>query len=427
MKIALLTLGTRGDVQPYAVLGQALKQRGHQVTLSTAKNFEALVTYYGINFLPVDADFQAFLETEEGKKMMKNPFRAQKNLSTWVHPMIYDALTTFYSLAKDSDKVLYHVKTLADYFADQFPEKMIRANVIPAFQPTKEFANPVFSSLPLPEFLNKFTYSLTDLGLKMMQKPIRSFREHSGLSKGNKKIELPSLYGISEHFLEKPKDYPKDSHFTGFWSAASSEELAKDVVDFINQGEPPLLLTFGSMPFESKMDIYKALNKLTETLKTRLIVIKGWGLTDAKELESNRAIKIVSAAPYDKLFPFVKAVIHHGGIGTIAACLQAGKPFLSCPILYPLGDQHFWGTIAYKKGVALKPVPLKKMTEELFINKVSELLHTEALYRNSLQLRNKLKTENGVMKACELIENNDLRLCTAALPITLEVTRSGSQ
>ncbi len=31
MKIALLTLGTRGDVQPYAVLGKALKDRGHEV------------------------------------------------------------------------------------------------------------------------------------------------------------------------------------------------------------------------------------------------------------------------------------------------------------------------------------------------------------------------------------------------------------
>ena len=35
MKIAILTLGTRGDVQPYAVLGQALRQRGHEVILST--------------------------------------------------------------------------------------------------------------------------------------------------------------------------------------------------------------------------------------------------------------------------------------------------------------------------------------------------------------------------------------------------------
>ena len=80
MNIAILTLGTRGDVQPYAVLGQALKQRGHHVTLSTAKNFEALVKSYEIEFVPVDADFQAFLETDEGKKMMKNPFRAFKQM-----------------------------------------------------------------------------------------------------------------------------------------------------------------------------------------------------------------------------------------------------------------------------------------------------------------------------------------------------------
>lgn len=75
MKIAILTLGTRGDVQPYAVLGQALKNRGHKVTLSTAKNFEQLVKSYGIDFAPVDADFQEVLDSDEGKKMMKgNPF-----------------------------------------------------------------------------------------------------------------------------------------------------------------------------------------------------------------------------------------------------------------------------------------------------------------------------------------------------------------
>ena len=48
MKIALLTLGTRGDVQPFAVLGKALQQRGHKVTLSSAKNFASLADSYGL-------------------------------------------------------------------------------------------------------------------------------------------------------------------------------------------------------------------------------------------------------------------------------------------------------------------------------------------------------------------------------------------
>ncbi len=216
MKIAILTLGTQGDVQPYAILGQALKLRGHQVTLSTAKNFELLVKSYDIDFLPVDADFQEFLNSEEGKKMMKNPFRAKKNLSIWVYPMIYNSMNVFYNLAKDSERVIYHIKTMGDYFADQFPEKMIKANVIPAFQLTKEFINPVFSALPLPSFLNSLSYKLSDLGISMMMKPVNEFRKDAGLPVKFKKPNLPSIYGISEYFLDKPKDYPANSYFTGF-------------------------------------------------------------------------------------------------------------------------------------------------------------------------------------------------------------------
>lgn len=168
MKIAILTLGTRGDIQPYAVLGQALKERGHQVTLSTAKNFEDLVLSYGIDFVPVEADFQAVLESDEGKKMLKgNPFAIKRNLNTWIYPLIKNSLIEFYKLAMESDLILYHVKTLADSFADQFPQKMIRASVLPIVEPTKEFANPSFSGLPVPKFLNRFSYTLSNFSIKL--------------------------------------------------------------------------------------------------------------------------------------------------------------------------------------------------------------------------------------------------------------------
>lgn len=128
MKIALLTLGTLGDVQPYAVLGQALQRRGHQVTLSTAKNFESLVRSYGINFTPVEADFQAFMETEEGKKMMKNPFRARKNLESWVYPMIDQAMTTFFSVAKA--QAMGTLQRLAEYLTQSIGDNRVIITLI---------------------------------------------------------------------------------------------------------------------------------------------------------------------------------------------------------------------------------------------------------------------------------------------------------
>src|SRR6185503_5210776 len=99
MKIVILTLGTRGDVQPYTVLGQALKKRGHNVALSTGKNFEGLAKKYNLEFEPVEADFQALINSDEGKAMMKNPFLARRHFKTIVQPMMVSALKRFYEIS----------------------------------------------------------------------------------------------------------------------------------------------------------------------------------------------------------------------------------------------------------------------------------------------------------------------------------------
>ncbi|HEX8376238.1 MAG TPA: glycosyltransferase, partial [Pedobacter sp.] len=108
MKIAISTIGTRGDVQPYAILGKALAARGHDVTLSTARNFKDLVEGYGINFHPIDVDYQEILNSDEGKKILKaNLFAIQRNLDKLIYPLIEASLNECYQLAQNSDLFIY--------------------------------------------------------------------------------------------------------------------------------------------------------------------------------------------------------------------------------------------------------------------------------------------------------------------------------
>jgi sterol 3beta-glucosyltransferase len=65
MKIAITTVGTRGDIQPYIALGLGLKEAGYDVLLVSAKNEEAFVKSYGLDFFALSVDIQKLMEGNE--------------------------------------------------------------------------------------------------------------------------------------------------------------------------------------------------------------------------------------------------------------------------------------------------------------------------------------------------------------------------
>lgn len=403
MKIAVCTIGSRGDIQPFLVLGNALAQRGHQVRFATAQMYSSLVARYTVEFTPFSGDYGTLVDSQEMKRVIgANPFTISKNLKEKVYPIIENSLETFLEVAKWADAVVYHPKTLIDAFGSLFPEKLIKAYVVPAFVPTKEFPSPAFSGLPIPPFLNRVSYKMTNALIGTVKGPIQAFCSKHDLPKKIELLDTLTIYGISPHFIPKPPDYPEHHHFTGFWFDSSSTELPEQLLQFFTSKKKKLIITFGSMPYKSKIDINKFISAILAQMDVRVLLVRGWGLKDIPIAESEEVLAIDSA-PFDKLFPLADAIVHHGGAGTTASALQAGLPMMICPVLHPVGDQMFWGRKAHEAGLGVPPIPLSQLTLFQFVNSMRQLLGQDFSLA-SQRMRDNLAQEDGLAKAVEIIE-----------------------
>jgi len=128
MKIAILTLGTRGDVQPYIALGLGLSRAGHAVTLGTSADFEAMITGHGLGFAPFEFSVRKLVDDPDGRAAFESK-RAALRLYRKVAPQMPRLLDDAWKAAQGAQAVLYHPKilngldrSLASRFGEHRPE-----------------------------------------------------------------------------------------------------------------------------------------------------------------------------------------------------------------------------------------------------------------------------------------------------------------
>ncbi len=404
MKIALCTIGSRGDVQPFLVLGEYLSKQGHQVKVSSAKMYESLASEYDVEYVAFEGDYESIMDDSKLKKKIgKNPFALGKALKEQVYPIIENSLATYYDLLKWSDVILYHPKTMIDGIGSEMQHKLIKTYVVPFFTPTRTFTNPVLMFLPVPKFLNKLTYKFANAMMNSLSTPVKNFRKKNHLPKSDLLLETPVLYGISPSFLEVPKDYPKDHIYSGFWLKENKKDrLSEKLVKFLAKKQKTLIITFGSMPYQSKTDINVFIDAIIQKHNVNVLIVKGWGLNEVEIKESNQVL-VIDYAPFELLFPQADYIIHHGSAGTTAMALKAGLPQMICPILHPFGDQYFWGKQVQNMEVGVAPIPLKKLTVSNLLSSFNEL-KADKLKVKAKALQSKINNENGFLVAEKFIE-----------------------
>lgn len=395
MKINILTIGTRGDVQPYLGLGAGLAARGHDVAVQTLAEFKDAVEDTGLEHRPLRGDFIAAaqargVDAPPSLKMMREYRR-----------MAAGTLEDEWAAAKDADLLVFNPAAWGGpHIAEKLDIPAFAAFPTPMYTPTRTFPSPFIPRGSLGPF-NKVSHSFViKSGPAAFRKPISHWRRNVlDLPKRGGRT-FPMLYAFSEHVVPRPPDWPEDVVVTGYWFHDSDQSWRPppSLAEFIDGGAPPVYIGFGSMFTNRAEEVTKIVLKTVGRTGQRAVISTGWGGLRPENPPDD--VHVVDAVPHDWLFPRMAAVVHHGGAGTTAAGLRAGKPSVICPFIT---DQFFWGRRVHDLGAGPEPVPQRKLSAERLAAAIDCAVNDEAVAEASRGLGDRIAREDGVAVAADYI------------------------
>ncbi len=410
MKVGIAAVGSRGDVQPYVALGQGLRRAGHDVRLLVDPTFGDLVRGAGLELAPIAADPAAAL-ADDLAAIGDNPLR----LFGWFRRHLTPIARTHFQDVRDAseglDALLHSALALAAPHVAERRGIPSLATYVQPLSATAEFASPMMprppSWAPLKRALNRLGYRFGDAVIFRLVSDVLDECRRDILGQGPlprgwfrslQRSRWPIVYGYSEHVLPKPADWGDWLHVTGYWFLEEGAwEAPRELREFLEAGEPPVYVGFGSMEKSGTSDTTDLVMEAARLARVRAIVLGG----GPSPTRLSDTVLAVPGAPHDLLFPRCAAVVHHGGAGTTAAGLRAGVPAVTVPFF---ADQFFWGWRLSDLGAGAPPIRRRKLTAARLAGAIRLVTASDRIRAVARELGSRIRSEDGVGTAVKLIE-----------------------
>jgi sterol 3beta-glucosyltransferase len=414
MKLAILTAGTRGDVEPCVALALGLQRAGREVTVGADPNFRSFVTSRGVGFSPVRADFQSFFASEEGKVLMSGDYvrHVLHGVPPAIMAMRQYMLQDSWQAVCDADAVLYHPRVLGAYdAAEKRGIPAVLFEFLPLLAPTREFPHPMAPNLRLGGLINRLSYAtvqlahLPYLGIRNRWRarglglPPRPWYADDFTRRGR---PMPILYAFSPNVVPPPPEWRGRALVTGYWflDAPTDWRPSPELLAFLDAGPPPIFVGFGSMFIHNTERVTGMIVEALKKSGRRGILATGCG--GLANVHEPGVVFEVESVPHGWLFPRVAGVVHHGGMGTTAAGLRAGKPTLICPFFH---DQPFWGKRIFDLGAGPHPIRQHRLSVDRLTDAFRSMTTDERMCRRAAELGEKIGAEDGVGRAVAWMES----------------------
>jgi sterol 3beta-glucosyltransferase len=400
MRIALATVGTTGDVRPFALLARALVARGHAVTAVTWPVHRAALAQAGVRVEVAGPHADAARIDDVAADAASRGPMDQVAILRDFHLADGEAhARRLREVLPGHDIVILHaIHALAHAAVLDAGLRWATAVFDPVLLPTATAPPPGMPGLGLA---NRIAWWLLDRALARAGRPLDAILARAG--SGQRGLPLfrarsPRLHLVacSPSIARIPPDLPSGTVVTGAWrDPTPPDPLPAEVDAFLDDGPAPVVITFGSMRGLAPDVLRGAIDALLA--HGRRVVAQG---PLAGGNGSPNLVR-VGAVDHRAVFPRATVVVHHGGAGTSHAAAAAGVPSVVVP---HVGDQRYWADRLHRLGVATPPVVLKAITPAGLAESILAAAADPALRDAARALAGRMAGEDGLGAGVRLIE-----------------------
>ncbi|KAL2920101.1 Sterol 3-beta-glucosyltransferase [Polyrhizophydium stewartii] len=431
MHITCLTIGTRGDVQPYIALCKAFMADGHRCRLATHLEYKEWIEGFGIEFFEVKGNPAELMQLCVDHGMFTVSF-IREGMTTF-RSWIDELLVSCWQASQNTDLLIESPTAMGGiHCAERLGIPYFAAFPMP-WTRTKQYPHP----FAVPEYHLGSGYNLMSHVLieQIFQKGVgpqvnrwrRTMLDAPPMSLSVlSEHKYPFLYSFSPSVVPQPPDWQDWIHTCGYWFLDNPEHNwtpPASLTAFMGSGPKPVYIGFGSIIVPDPDALTRTIVEAVKKAGVRAILSKGWSARLPKvehaeptspaaggsaaaataaaapeaPIEYPDCIYPLDKVPHDWLFPQMAGVVHHGGAGTTAAGIRAGVPTLIRPFF---GDQFFWADRVQDLGVGIS---LRKLTVDKLSAALVTLTSDATMRERAALLGEKVRAERGVANAVQYV------------------------
>jgi UDP:flavonoid glycosyltransferase YjiC (YdhE family) len=405
MKILMLSIGSRGDCEPFLGVGEMLCSFGVEVICAFPEQYRNLAEESGFAFYSLGSEFIDLLDTDTGREAMGGgqgglkKIKALIDLSKLSLPIQKRMIERQYEIIMKlaPDCIVFHPKvTVPLPWHLKTGGKIAMLSPVPCMLHEVKGHSNVGINKNLGSLINPLTYKLANSGTaSAVMMAVKKYFPNEFTKKEILKelLKMKIFYTVSPSLFKRPDKWPNNAMVAGFWERdkMTGWEPSQDILTFLDKHEKVILITFGSMvnPHPEKTTTL-FLEILKETGIPAIINIAGGGL---QKIDTSKIDNIfwVDGIPYDWAFKRMYAVIHHGGAGTSHSAIRAGCATMAIP---HTADQPLWDQIIALSGAGSKGIPIAKLKRDILKAKLLDLVNSDSYKLKAEELAREMSQED---------------------------------